>query len=158
MSAVLIVEDERSMRLVLSTFLKRKGIQVSEARGVSEARKKIQQERYDVVITDLKMDDGGGIEVLRAVQRHTPDTPVIILTGYATIVSAIEMMKLALLITSRNPSSRTNCCVPSTKPWSATGAAGQNSPCQRRSSSGRTPPFLRYGASSHGWHRPIPLS
>src|SRR5712692_1084739 len=94
MSAVLIVDDERSMRIVLSTFLKRKGVQVSEASGVSEAVKKIQQERYDVVITDLKMDDGGGVEVLRAVKRFTPDTPVIILTGYATIVSAIETMKL----------------------------------------------------------------
>jgi DNA-binding NtrC family response regulator len=88
------VDDERAMRLVLATFLKRKGVQVSEASGVGEAVKKIQQERYDVVITDLKMDDGGGIAVLRAVKRHTPDTPVIILTGYATIVSAIEMMKL----------------------------------------------------------------
>jgi len=94
MSAVLMVDDERSMRLVLSTFLKRKGFQVSEASGVGEAWKKIQQERFDVVITDLKMDDGGGIDVLRAVKRHTPDTPVIILTGYATIVSAIETMKL----------------------------------------------------------------
>src|SRR5712692_9955858 len=94
MSAVLIVDDERSMRMVLATFLKRKGFQVSEASGVGEALKKIQQERFDVVITDLKMDDGGGIDVLRAVKRHTPDTPVIILTGYATIVSAIETMKL----------------------------------------------------------------
>ena len=52
MSAVLIVDDERAMRLVLATFLKRKGVQVSEASGVSEAVQKIQQERYDVVITD----------------------------------------------------------------------------------------------------------
>ena len=94
MSAVLIVDDERSMRMVLSTFLKRKGVQVSEASGVSEALQKIRQERYDVVITDLKMDDGGGVDVLRAVKQHAPDTPVIILTGYATILSAIETMKL----------------------------------------------------------------
>ena len=94
MSAVLIVDDERSMRRVLATFLKRKGVQVAEASGVREAVQKIQQTRYDVVIADLKMDDGGGVEVLRAVKRLTPDTPVIILTGYATIVSAIETMKL----------------------------------------------------------------
>ncbi len=94
MSAVLIVDDERSMRIVLSTFLKRKGVQVAEASGFSEALKKIQQERYDVVITDLKMDDGGGVDVLRAVKRLTPATPVIILTGYATIPSAVETMKL----------------------------------------------------------------
>jgi len=94
MSAVLIVDDERSMRIVLSTFLKRKGVQVAEAGGFSEALKKIQQERYDVVITDLKMDDGGGVDVLRAVKRLTPATPVIILTGYATIPSAVETMKL----------------------------------------------------------------
>jgi len=94
MSAVLIVDDERSMGIVLSTFLKRKGVQVAEASGFSEALKKIQQERYDVVITDLKMDDGGGVDVLRAVKRLTPATPVIILTGYATIPSAVETMKL----------------------------------------------------------------
>lgn len=94
MSAVLIVDDERSMRIVLSTFLKKKGLQVAEASGVREALQKLRQEHYDVVIADLKMDDGGGIEVLRAVKRRTPETPVIILTGYATITSAIETMKL----------------------------------------------------------------
>ena len=91
---MLIVDDEQSMRIVLSTFLKRKGVQVSEASGFTEALKKVQQERYDVVITDLKMDDGGGVDVLRAVKKLTPATAVIILTGYATIPSAVEAMKL----------------------------------------------------------------
>src|SRR5215471_7558575 len=94
MGAVLIVDDEQAMRLVLSTFLKRKGLQVSEASGVSQALQKIQQERYDVVVTDLKMDDGSGVDVLRVVKKLTPNTPVIILTGYATILSAVETMKL----------------------------------------------------------------
>jgi DNA-binding NtrC family response regulator len=94
MSAVLIVDDERSMRRVLATFFKRKGLQVAEASGVTEAIKKLQHEHYDAVITDLKMDDGGGVEVLRAVKKFTPATPVIVLTGYATIGSAVEVMKL----------------------------------------------------------------
>src|SRR5215475_8414564 len=82
------------MRIVLSTFLKRKGVQVSEASGFTEALKKIQQERYDVVITDLKLDDGGGVDVLRAVKRLAPATAVVVVTGYATIPSAVETMRL----------------------------------------------------------------
>jgi len=94
MTAALIVDDERSMRLVLSRFFTRQGIQVSEANGVSEALQKIQQERYDIVITDLRMDGGDGIAILRAVKRVSPGTPVIILTGYSTINSAVEAVKL----------------------------------------------------------------
>src|SRR5574341_227798 len=82
------------MRIVLATFLKRKGVQVAEASGFTEALQKIQQERYDAVIADLKLDDGGGADVLRAVKRLTPATAVIIVTGYATIPSAVEMIKL----------------------------------------------------------------
>jgi len=93
-STALIVDDEQSMRIVLATFLKRKGVQISEASGFTEALKKLQQERYDVVITDLKLDDGGGVDVLRAVKRLTPATAVIVITGYATIPSAVETMKL----------------------------------------------------------------
>jgi len=94
MGAVLIVDDEQSMRLVLATFLKRKGLQVAEASGVREAVQKLQQERYDAVVADLKMDDGSGVDILRVVKKLTPQTPVIILTGYATILSAVETMKL----------------------------------------------------------------
>lgn len=92
--SLLIVDDEPSARFTLSMLLKRAGYRVDEAGEVEEAVKRLGQEPYDVVVTDLRMGGQGGIEILKAAKKVSPSPEVIILTAYGSISSAVEAMKL----------------------------------------------------------------
>lgn len=93
-ASVLIVDDEASMRLTLSMLLAEEGFRVAEAGGAAEALRRIAGERFDAVVTDLKMDGEDGVEVLKTVKQVSPDTEVIVLTAYGSIHSAVEAIKL----------------------------------------------------------------
>lgn len=93
MEKILIVDDERSMRDVLSIMLKRAGYQVTVAEDGEEAIAQIGKEIFDLVITDLKMPKAGGIEVLKAVKEISPETVVLLITAFASTESAVEAMK-----------------------------------------------------------------
>ena len=94
MEKILIVDDERSMRDVLSIMLKRSGYEVAVASDGSEAIQQIGKDIFDLVITDLKMPKVGGLEVLKAVKEAAPDTVVLLITAFASTDSAVEAMKL----------------------------------------------------------------
>ncbi len=91
---ILIVDDERSMRDVLSIMLKRAGYGVTVASDGEEAIAHIDKELFDLVITDLKMPKAGGLEVLKAVKESSPESVVLIITAYASTESVVEAMKL----------------------------------------------------------------
>jgi len=93
-ASLLIVDDEPSARFTLSMLLKRAGYRVDEAGEVEEAVRRLGQEPYDVVVTDLRMGGQGGIEILKAAKKVNPSPEVIILTAYGSISSAVEAMKL----------------------------------------------------------------
>ncbi|MBI4402212.1 MAG: sigma-54-dependent Fis family transcriptional regulator [Nitrospirae bacterium] len=97
MEKILIVDDERSMRDVLSIMLKRAGYSVTTAADGEEAIALIGKEIFDLVITDLKMTKVGGLEVLKAVKEVSPDTVVLVITAFASTESAVEAMKLGAL-------------------------------------------------------------
>ena len=90
---ILIVDDERSMREFLAIYLKRSGYRVEAAPDASSARKALAAREFDVVITDLRMPDGSGLEVLSESKRLHPDTQVIVVTAFATAETAIAAMK-----------------------------------------------------------------
>jgi two-component system response regulator HydG len=92
--SVLIVDDEPSMRLTLSMLLRAEGLLVREAAGVAPAVALLEQEPFDVVITDLRMEGEGGIDVLKTAKRVNPQTEVVILTAFGSIGSAVEAVKL----------------------------------------------------------------
>ena len=94
MEKILIADDERSMRDVLSIMLKRAGYDVSVATDGEEAIAQIDRELFDLVITDLKMPKAGGLDVLKAVKECSPDSVVLIITAFASPESAVEAMKL----------------------------------------------------------------
>ena len=94
MEKILIVDDERSMRDVLSIMLKRAGYDISVASDGEEAIARIEKELFDLVITDLKMPKAGGLDVLKAVKDTSPDSVVLIITAFASAESAVEAMKL----------------------------------------------------------------
>ncbi|HJU04837.1 MAG TPA: sigma-54 dependent transcriptional regulator [Nitrospiraceae bacterium] len=93
MEKILVVDDERSMRDVLSIMLKRAGYAVTVAADGEEAIAQIGKEIFDLVITDLKMPKVGGLEVLKAVKEIAPETVVLLITAFASADSAIEAMK-----------------------------------------------------------------
>ena len=94
MGKILIVDDEESMRITLSLLFKKQGHTLSTASSGEEAVEIINKDIFDVIITDLKMEELSGIDVLRAAKAVHPGTEVIILTAYGTIKSAVEAMKL----------------------------------------------------------------
>ncbi len=93
MEKILIVDDERSMRDVLSIMLKRVGYGVTAASNGEEAIAQIGKEIFDLVITDLKMPKVSGLDVLKAVKESSPDTVVLMVTAFASTESAVEAMK-----------------------------------------------------------------
>jgi len=91
---VLVVDDERSMRDLLSIMLKQSGYHVVAADGGEEALAALAQEPFDLVITDLRMRKVDGIAVLRAAKDHSPHTVVLVVTAFASTETAVEAMKL----------------------------------------------------------------
>ena len=93
MARILVVDDEPHMRRILATNLQQDGHAVFEAGGVEDARKKIASGEYDAVITDQKMPDGTGLDVLRLVQQDDPTVSVVFLTAVGSIELAVESMR-----------------------------------------------------------------
>ncbi|MBI5396077.1 MAG: sigma-54-dependent Fis family transcriptional regulator [Verrucomicrobia bacterium] len=90
---LLVVEDVASEREILSEHLTVAGYHVSTARDGQEALEKFQNERIDLVISDLRLPDISGVEIMRAVKDIDPRVPVIIVTAYGSIEGAVEAMR-----------------------------------------------------------------
>ncbi|MCU4138090.1 MAG: sigma-54-dependent Fis family transcriptional regulator [Thermodesulfobacteriota bacterium] len=90
---ILIVEDERVTLRNLEYVLKKEGYDVVGTTSGSNALKLLQEENFDLILTDLKLEKVDGIEILEKCKTISPDAEVIIITAYATISSAIESMK-----------------------------------------------------------------
>ena len=90
---VLIVEDEDNMRRMLGALLRRAGYRVLEARDGAEALGVLDDAAVHAVVTDLKMPRMNGLELLEATRRRRGSLPVILLTAYGTIGSAVEALK-----------------------------------------------------------------
>jgi len=94
MADILIVDDEPSARITLALLLRKRGHRVVQAEGVRVAAKVLAECAFDLVVTDLRMPDGDGLEVLRMAKAHCPEVVVILLTAYAGWESAKEAMRL----------------------------------------------------------------
>lgn len=90
---ILVVDDENTLRHFLRLHLQANGYQVSEAADGQEAMSLIARDRFDVALVDLRLTDMDGLEVMRHLRHHEPQTSVIILTGYATVNSAVEALR-----------------------------------------------------------------
>jgi two-component system response regulator PilR (NtrC family) len=91
---ILVCDDEASLREMLQILLRREGYRVDLVDGVHAARAQLgSADPYDVVITDLVMPDGTGMEVLDAVRSRSADTQILMVTAYATTEQAVEAMR-----------------------------------------------------------------
>ncbi len=90
---ILVVDDEQVIREILADFLSMEGFVVRTAADGSEALVELSRTHYDLVLSDLKMPKMGGLELLGAIQKHTPNVVTVIMTGFGTVETAIDAMK-----------------------------------------------------------------
>ncbi|TVQ92280.1 MAG: sigma-54-dependent Fis family transcriptional regulator [Bacteroidetes bacterium] len=94
MFKVLIVDDDVGFCNMLKSYLTRKGFQVDEAFSYQEAIKLLSDRRYDAILSDFRLPDKSGFELLKDITTKTPDSLVIIMTAYADIRMAVKAIKL----------------------------------------------------------------
>jgi two-component system response regulator HydG len=90
---ILVVDDDVAFCTLLHTFLKKKGFSVSNAFTGKEAFEIIGKEEFDVVITDIRLPDSDGLQILKKVKEKRFETQVILMTGYTDIKTAVNAMK-----------------------------------------------------------------
>ncbi len=90
---VLVVDDEKVIREILADFLSMEGFSVRTAEDGVAALAELSKGSFDLVLSDLKMPNMGGLELLEAIRLHSPNVVVVIMTGFGTVETAIDAMK-----------------------------------------------------------------
>ena len=93
MADILLVEDKDSLRRVLRLTLENAGYSVTEAIDARDALNQIATARHRLVLTDLRMPNGSGLDVLRSARAADADVPVIVMTAFGSIDEAVQAMK-----------------------------------------------------------------
>ena len=94
MKSILIIEDDITFGMMLKTWLGKKGFEVSSVSNIARAQKHIEGQGADLILSDLRLPDHDGIDLLKWMNEKGIDIPLIIMTGYADIQSAVQAMKL----------------------------------------------------------------
>lgn len=93
-STILVVDDEPSIRRTLREILEFEDFEVDEAEDGEEALRKVRENRYDLMLLDIKMPKRDGMEVLHSISEEAIDVPVVMISGHGTIETAVEATKL----------------------------------------------------------------
>jgi DNA-binding NtrC family response regulator len=91
---ILVIDDESIVRTSCNRALSPEGYEVKLSQNGADALKMLEEESFDLVLTDLKMPDIDGIEVLKMIKERWPQTEVIVVTGYQTVDTAVKSIKL----------------------------------------------------------------
>ncbi len=91
--SVMVVDDEPGIRTALRANFLRQGWQVQTAASVREAIRNVEGREFNLVVTDMRMPDGTGMEVMRAARKASPETAVILLTAYGSVPDAVTAMR-----------------------------------------------------------------
>ena len=94
MNPILDIDDEKSLREFLTIMLENEGYEVVSADSGQKAVALIEKNVFDLVITDIRMRQSNGIEVLKVVKQVGPQTRVVMMTAYASAETAVEAMKI----------------------------------------------------------------
>ena len=92
--SILVIDDDVSFCMLLNTFLTRKGYAVSTAYSIEEAKQLFDETKFNLILTDVRLPDGDGVEILKYVKDENPAIQVILMTGYTDIKTAVSAMKL----------------------------------------------------------------
>jgi len=90
---VLVIDDERDIRELLSITLGRMDLNVDAAANVAEAKRLLSEQAYDLCFTDMRLPDGTGQELIELIARQYPDTPVAMITAYGNVEAAVDALK-----------------------------------------------------------------
>ena len=90
---ILVVDDEPAQRTVLGGFLRKRGLEVAQGASVEEALAHVSARTIDLVLTDLHMPGGGGLALLEGVRAINPEIPVVVMTAFGTVATAVDAMK-----------------------------------------------------------------
>jgi two-component system response regulator PilR (NtrC family) len=90
----LIVDDEPDIRELLELTLGRMNIETRSAANLAEARKLLQECRFDLCLTDMRLPDGDGLELVETIQQRHPDLPVAVITAHGNMETAVQALKL----------------------------------------------------------------
>ena len=90
---ILFIDDDRAGREVALFNLRKAGYEVVAASDGQEGIAAFSPEKFDLVVTDVKMPGISGIDVLRRVRSHAPDVPVLVITAFGNVETAVEAMK-----------------------------------------------------------------
>jgi DNA-binding NtrC family response regulator len=90
---ILVVDDEKDICMALNIILTKEGYLVKEAYNGEQAIERVKQENFDIIMTDIKMEKMDGFEVLKQVRQMSPETSVVMMTAFASVVSAVEAMR-----------------------------------------------------------------
>lgn len=93
-SKILVIDDEPDIRQLLSMTLERMGFDVSTAENVNIAKQLLEKTVYQLCITDLKLPDGSGLDIVKRIAEHHSATPVIVITAHGSMDIAIKAMKI----------------------------------------------------------------
>jgi len=90
---VLVVDDEPDIRELLELTLQRMNIATQSAENLAQARSLLSKQRFDLCLTDMRLPDGNGIELVEFIQKNAPETPVAMITAHGDMESAIQALK-----------------------------------------------------------------
>jgi len=93
MRDILIIDDVVTLGLMLKTWFSKKGFQVRTAINISDAKKSIQEQKPDFIISDLRLPDGNGLDLIKWVREYYNDIVIIVMTSYADIQTAVECIR-----------------------------------------------------------------
>lgn len=91
---VLVVDDEADIRDLMEMTLMKMGLNVDTAEGVNIAKKKLNENKYSLVLTDMRMPDGSGLEVVEHIMNGNMDTPVAVITAFGNADQAVQALKI----------------------------------------------------------------
>jgi len=90
---ILVVDDEEIARTNVEYVLRKEGFQVSSAANGQDALDKLRQKEFELILTDLKMEKMDGIQLLESAKQIAPNTEIVMITGFATVSSAVDALK-----------------------------------------------------------------
>jgi two-component system response regulator HydG len=91
---ILIIDDDTAFCVMLKTFLQKKGFEVENAFNGEQARDQLKKHSFDIVLTDIRLPDSDGLQILKHIKEASVDARVILMTGYTDIKTAVNAMKL----------------------------------------------------------------
>lgn len=141
--SILIVDDEKGQRDILNLILKKEGYDVIDVSGVREALVQLEKREFELIMTDLKMQGQGGMELLESVLANDPQQCIIMMTAHGSVDSAVEAMRKGAFDYLEKPLERENLLLTLRRAFERISLVRENRVLQKRIDSIKTIPNMQ---------------